>query len=153
MAQTKEIESELGLWIILYKIYVFGSFCFQKKKEMLIKYNFLWKTNIFVRSDNTSQSDPFRFRAHKTRTLRAGPLRHAQFMRAAIIGLSHTSLSPWVDLFFYFLLVFMIKLSMFKNWNFKKFTKLSKNFWKLDDKTFLSYSYSYYDIHNVFFKF
>jgi len=66
-----------------------------------------------------------------------------QFMRIAIIGPLRTSLglqtrepAGWSAFFF---LILMIKLSMLKLKNFKKFTKLSKDFGKLDDKLIIQH--------------
>jgi len=67
---------------------------------------------IFFRGSNAGRPDPFRPGPHKARTMRAGPPRPAYFMRAENTGPPRILLGPQAGPLFFF----MIKLSMFKNW-------------------------------------
>jgi len=78
---------------------------------------------MLIRDGNAGRPAPFRPAPHKARTSRAGPARPAHFMRAAYFGMPRIYIGPracgparFFFLIFLFIYFFIIKLSMFKNW-------------------------------------
>jgi len=62
-------------------------------------------------------TDPFRSGPHKARTARTDPPRSVHFIEAVNTSPSHTYFGPRARILAHiFFLIFMIKLSMFKNW-------------------------------------
>jgi len=71
---------------------------------------------VYSRDDNEGRPGPFRPGPDKARTTCAGPPRLAHFMWVANTGSPRLALGPRARGLTHIFLIFMIKLSMFKDW-------------------------------------